>query len=103
MRFSNSAPVPEGFSSVWGRVPGSTVVVVVGATVVFVVDCVVVVSTTFEEVPPQDAKASVTVRVRTMAEMSREGVNRGVIRAPDTEKGNWQSRAPLVVESVAPV
>ncbi len=54
-------------------------VVVVGAVVVVVVDSLVVVGAAFEEVPPQDARASVMVRVRTMAEMSREGVNRGVI------------------------
>ena len=78
-------------------------VVVVGAVVVVVVDSLVVVGAAFEEVSPQDARASMMVRVGTMAEMSREGVNRGVIRAPDAEKGDWQSRAPLVVKSVAPI
>jgi len=87
MRFSNSAPVPEGFSSVWGRVPGSTVVVVVGAAVVVVVDSLVVVGAAFEEVPPQEASASARVTVRTMTDMSRGIANRGVIRAPDTGRG----------------
>jgi len=86
MRLSNSAPVPVGFSSVWGSVPGSAVVVVVSAAVVVVVDSLVVVEAAFEEVPPQDASASVMVSVRTLAERSRVGVNRGVIRAPDAER-----------------